>query len=71
MANVDFAPARSSVPSSVTRTFHAIAEWIASRRAEHARNAALEKLMSEPEHRLRDIGITREDLLQAMLIHRK
>jgi len=71
MAIVDFAPAHRPVQSSAARIFRAVAEWIATRRAEHARYVALEKLVSEPEHRLRDIGISREELLQAILIHRK
>ena len=70
MAIVDFAPSHRST-QSVARIFHAVGEWIAIRRAEHARYVALQQLMSEPEHRLRDLGIRREDLILSMEIHRK
>lgn len=82
MAFVDFAPVTHPVRSAIGRTFHAVAEWVTARRAEHAREAALRSLRFEPEHRLRDLGIdvelltqarrlSRDELVQAMGIHRK
>jgi uncharacterized protein YjiS (DUF1127 family) len=71
MALVDSTPAYRPVRSSVARVFRAVANWLAARRAEHARHVALQSLLSEPEHRLRDLGITREELIHTMEIHRK
>ena len=71
MALVDFAPAHRVASSPVTGLLRAAAGWFAARRAQHAQDAALQSLLFAPEHRLRDLGIRREELIQAMEIHRK
>jgi hypothetical protein len=82
MALADFAPVYRPVRSTVARVFFAVAKWVVTRRAEHLHRATMQRLLLEPEHRLRDLGISREaligtprisreDLIQAMAIHRK
>jgi uncharacterized protein YjiS (DUF1127 family) len=68
---LDFAPAYRPVQSPVASIFRAVTKWVATRRAEHAQHVALQSLLFAPEHRLRDLGISREQLTQAMEIHRK
>lgn len=46
--------------------FRAIARWIAEVRAENKRKATLQSLLFAPEHRLRDLGFDREELVQAL-----
>lgn len=70
MALADFSPARPAQPS-IASAFQAVVRWIATRRAERAQEATLQSLLFAPEPRLRDIGITREQLIQAMEIHRR
>lgn len=70
MAFADFASARPA-QLSIASAFHAVIRWIAARRAERAQEATLQSLLFAPEPRLRDIGITREQLIQAMEIHRR
>ena len=64
MAIADFAPADRSVRLPFIRGFHAVADWVAARRAARAKRDALQSLLFAPEHRLRDIGITREQLIR-------
>lgn len=64
MAIADFAPVGHSVQSPFTRGFDAIAGWLAARRAARAKRQVLLDLMFAPEHRLRDIGVTREQLIR-------
>ena len=72
MALVDFAaPARHVASSPVAGLLRAVTNWFAVRGAQHAQDAALQSLLFAPEHRLRDLGITREELIGAMEIHRK
>ena len=66
MAIADFAPADRSVRLPFARGLAAIKGWIAARRIARARNSALESLLYAPEHRLRDIGISREELIRAI-----
>lgn len=61
MAIADFAPADRS---SFARRIHAILGWVAARRVARARRDALQSLLFAPEHLLRDIGVTREDLIR-------
>lgn len=68
---LDFAPAYRPIQSPVAGMFRAVAKWVAARRTEHAQHVALQSLLFAPEHRLRDLGISREELTQAMEIHRK
>jgi uncharacterized protein YjiS (DUF1127 family) len=71
MALVDFAPAYRPAPSTLSGAFRAVANWVAARRAARAQQASLQTLLFAPEHRLRDLGISREQLVQAMEVHRK
>ncbi len=51
--------------------FRAVVRWVDARRAVRARKVALQGLLLAPEHRLRDLGITREDVLAAIDCRRK
>ena len=64
MAIADFAAADRSVRLPLTRSLHALAQWLAARRAERAKRDVLQSLLFAPEHRLRDVGITREQLIR-------
>ena len=68
MAIADFAtiarPARFPLVGS-------IAAWVTARRVAHAKTATLQSLLYGPEHLLRDVGITRDDLLGAIEKQRK
>ena len=66
MAIADFTPVDRSVHFPLARVFHAIVRWVATRRAARAKRAALHSLLFAPEHRLRDVGITREQLSRAI-----
>jgi uncharacterized protein YjiS (DUF1127 family) len=66
MATTDFAPADRSVRLPFMRSLHAVVRWVAARRAARAKRDALQSLMFAPEHRLRDVGITREQLIGAI-----
>jgi len=50
----------------VARVFRAVARWLAERRAERRRRAALQDLLFAPDHRLRDMGVTRDELIRAI-----
>ena len=63
MAIADFAHEHRADRFLFTR---AIIRWFAARRAAHARRYALLDLLSAPEHLLRDVGIGREQLIQAI-----
>ena len=64
MAIVDFTPTHHSLELPLVRAIHAIARWVAARRTARAKRDALHVLLFAPEHRLRDLGITREQLIQ-------
>lgn len=64
MAIADFAPVGQSVTFPLTHGFHAIVRWVAARQAARAKKQALLDLLFAPEHLLRDVGITREQLIQ-------
>ena len=64
MAIADFAPADRSVRLPFTRSLHAVARWVAARRAARAKRDALQNLLFAPEHLLRDVGVTREQLIE-------
>jgi uncharacterized protein YjiS (DUF1127 family) len=66
MTTVAVAPVDRSVQSPVARGLRAIVRWAAARRVAHARSEALNSLLFAPEHRLRDVGITREELIRAI-----
>ena len=65
MAIADFTPVDRSIQFPLPG-FHALVRWVAARRAARAKRAALHGLLFAPEHRLRDVGITREQLIQAI-----
>jgi hypothetical protein len=71
MAIADFALVDHPASSPVAGLAGAVRGWFAARRAERTQHAALQSLLFAPEHRLRDLGIRREELIQAMEIHRK
>ncbi len=65
MAIADLAPVgRSSAQFPLIRGFRAIVRWVAARRVARAKKQALLDLLFAPEHLLRDVGITREQLIQ-------
>lgn len=66
MAIVDFTPAHNSVEFPRARALHVIVRWVAARRTARAKRDALHGLLFAPEHRLRDLGITREQLIQML-----
>jgi uncharacterized protein YjiS (DUF1127 family) len=67
MALVDFAPAsRPSVADIATGAFRAVANWVATQRAESARRLALRDLLEMESHRLNDLGINAFDVQQAL-----
>lgn len=68
MVFADFASTRSIVPSPFATTVRAIATRFAAHRAQQA---TLQDLLFTPDYRLRDLGISRDELCQAMEIHRK
>ena len=66
MATADFAPVDHSIQSPAARGIRAIARWFTTRRVARAKRDALESLLFAPEHRLRDMGLTREQLIQTI-----
>lgn len=66
MAIIDFTSVDRSARFPFARGFHAVVRWVAARRAARAKRAALQSLLFAPEHRLRDVGITREQLIRAI-----
>lgn len=54
------------VRSIAGHTFRLAAKWILDLRAKRAKKAALYDLLFAPEHRLRDVGIQREELIRAI-----
>ena len=71
MALVDFAPTRYVAPSAGSSLLAAAVNWFIARRTGRAQEAALQSLLFAPEHRLRDLGISRAALMQALDVHRK
>ena len=71
MAFADFAPTGRSVPFPLARVYRAVVRWLAACRAARARKSALQSLLFAPEYRLRDLGITRHELLRAIDGRRK
>jgi uncharacterized protein YjiS (DUF1127 family) len=69
MLLVDVAADRS-VQSPIARVFRGLARSVADARAKRERKTALQDLLFASEHRLRDLGISREELIQAMERHR-
>ena len=66
MALADFSPADRSTKSLLATAFHGVARWLAVHQEKRAQKLALQSLLFAPEHRLRDVGITREQVLSAI-----
>ena len=71
MAFADFAPTRPAVSVSIPSIARRLKRWFAARRATRQQHLALQGLLFMPEHRLRDLGIARAELIRVMEIHRK
>jgi len=71
MALADFAPADRSTKSPLAAAFRGVARWLAAQHEKRAQDQALQSLLFAPEHRLRDVGITRDQLLSAIEERRK
>lgn len=71
MVMIDFAPTHRSIQFPFTRCFHAVIRWHAARRAARARRDTLQSLLFAPEHRLRDLGISRDELIRAIEVAHK
>lgn len=65
MIFIDVAP-HPPVQSPFARIVRALAGRLRTISDEHKRRAALQSLFFMPEHRLRDLGIRREELLEAL-----
>lgn len=74
MAFVDFASASVTRPTTAgtqsAGIFHRVAGWVARSLAERERQRVFRDLLFAPEHRLRDLGINRDDILTALSRHR-
>ena len=66
MALADFAPADHSTKSLLAAAFHGVLRWVATQHEKRAQKLALQSLLFAPEHRLRDVGITREQVISAI-----
>jgi uncharacterized protein YjiS (DUF1127 family) len=66
MAIAEFTAADRSVRSPIARIVDTVVRWARARRVARARQEVLHDLLFAPEHRLRDIGISREQLFQAI-----
>lgn len=70
MAFTDFTSTDRIVQFPVVAGFRAVLGWFAARRVARAKRAALHSLLFAPEHRLRDLGISRDELHRAIETHR-
>ena len=64
MAIAYLAPVGRSVQFPLIRGLRAIVRWVAARRVARAKKQALLDLLFAPDHLLRDVGITREQLIK-------
>jgi uncharacterized protein YjiS (DUF1127 family) len=71
MTLADLVPAPRIAMASGANLDVAVAGWLRARHARRRQAAALQELLFAPEHRLRDLGISREELVRTMEIHRK
>ena len=71
MTFADFAPSHRITIAPGANLVAAVAGWLSARYARRRQAAALQELLFAPEHRLRDLGISREELVRTMEIHRK
>ncbi len=65
MALVDI-PRDHVVGPSIVRLYRAVARRLADRYTRRQQKLVLQDLLFAPEHRLRDLGISREDLIRAI-----
>ena len=70
MALADFA-AVQSVPSPFAVVSRRVKDWRNARRVAQEQRLALQSLLFMPQHRLNDLGISHDQLVRAMEIHRK
>ena len=71
MAIADFTTIVRPARFPFRRLIGAIANWIAARRVARVKSATLQSLLYGPEHLLRDVGISRDELLAAIEKQRK
>jgi uncharacterized protein YjiS (DUF1127 family) len=67
MSVADFAPADRSAPSPL----QAVIRWFTARREAHAKSEALQSLLFAPDYLLRDVGISRHQLIQEIEARRR
>lgn len=70
MALIDSASAPSGPPAFAV-AIAALRRWHVARRTVRAQHLALQSLLFMPEHRLTDLGISRNELISITEIHRK
>jgi uncharacterized protein YjiS (DUF1127 family) len=56
---------------SLAGSLRTVGRWIAASRVARAKKAALDSLLFAPEHRLRDLGISRDEIFDAIKGRRK
>jgi hypothetical protein len=71
MTLVDFPPRSRFLRSPFSSVLQAILRGVNASQARRSKKATLQSLLFAPEWLLRDVGITREELVQAMQIRRK
>lgn len=69
MSLVDFARPRPTF--SLGMAFREVAAWLDARWVKRQQEAALQSLLFAPEHRLRDLGISRDQLLTTIEMRRR
>jgi uncharacterized protein YjiS (DUF1127 family) len=70
MTLVDLA-AHRSFRSPLATGFRAVVQWLAACHAARVKRETLRRLLFAPEHRLRDLGISRDELISAIQEGRK
>ena len=71
MVLADFAAVNRSAQSPLFAAVRDAARWVARRHEMRTRKSALRDLLFAPEHRLRDIGITRAEVFNAIEARRR
>lgn len=71
MTTADFASTHRPVSLSLAPRVGALVRWFAARHETGAKSAALRDLLLAPESRLRDLGISREELVGAIGARRR
>lgn len=70
MTLVEFATNRSA-QLPLAHGIRAVVRWISTYRAARAKRAVLQNLLFEPDYRLRDLGISRDELIRAAIEGRR